>query len=192
MPDEIVDILEKGTSNRITRRNVFLFQKLHLAVKSLLSQRFCFYNQIYVLIRKSGSYEPIEKFINLAQMEPLLDKYKSLYRKNRVLGKMFLIAALSSAFLSGYVSFVIIKELIIAASSYFFKTSHYLKTKRFFYLSLSTGCDPYKIDYDIVRNCQNEIIGPDSASGKLGYLGRDGIYCINLEKSLFQKKQMIA
>ncbi len=188
MPDEIIEILEQGTIHRVTRRNVFLFQKLHLAVKSLLSQRFCFYNQIYVLVRELGSYEPIDKFINLAQMELWLDKYQSLYIKNRVLAKMFLIIALFLGFLSGYFSFVIIKELLIAAGSYFFKTPHYLKTKRFFYLSLSTGCDPYKIDYDIVQNCQNEIIGPDSISGKLGYLGRDGLYCINLEKLFFSKK----
>lgn len=183
MPDEVVDILEENSNHKVTKKNVFLFQKLHLAVKSLLAQRYCFYNQIYLFIRKNDSYEPIDKFFNLAKTEFWLDKYKDLYKKSRFLSSLLLLLAFAF-FLFRYISIKIIKELIVMSFSYFFKTPQYLQTKRFFYISFSTGCDPYKIDYSIVRNCQNEIIGMNSKSKKLEYLGRDGLYCIGLEKRL--------
>jgi len=187
MPDELIDIIEEKTNHKITRKNIFLFQKLHLAIKSLLSQRFCFYNQIYVLIRRKGSYEPIDKFLNLTKIEPWLDNYQHIYKQSKILAKMFLIIALTISLLR-YCSFFIIKEFIIMAFSYFFKTEHYLKTKRFFYISFSTGCDKYKIDYRLIRNCQNEIVCVDSESGKLEHQGRDGLYCINLEKRRLLKQ----
>ena len=52
MPDEVIDILEKQSEGKISKRNIFLFNKLHLAVKSLFSQRYCFYNCQVLLIAK--------------------------------------------------------------------------------------------------------------------------------------------
>lgn len=186
MPDEVIDILEDQTNHKITRENVYLFQKLHFAVKSLFSQRYCFYNQIYLLVRNKNFYEPIDEFIDLTKIEPWLDKYQHIYKKNKFLAKIFLVIALLIILLKDC-SFLIIKKFVLASFSYFFKTASYLKTKRFFYISFSTGCDPYKMDYSIVRNCQNEIIGPDRESGRLEYQGRDGFYCLNLEKSYWEK-----
>lgn len=88
-----------------------------------------------------------------------------------------------------HTSFLIIREFIAMSFSYFLKTNDYLKTKRFFYISLSTSCDPYKIDYDIVRNCQNEIICVDSKSGKLGYQGSICLYGMNLEKASVESEK---
>lgn len=181
MPDEVIDILEKQTNRGITRRNVFLFQKLHLAVKSFLSQKSCLYNSIYVFIRNGKTYEPIEKFLNLNNTEPWLAKYSRAYGKNRFLSGIFLFMAIMSSLVT-FKSYKIIKEIIPISLSYFFKTRHYLKSKKFFYVSFSTGCDPYKIDYSIVENCQNETIAVNNKSGKLGYEGRVCLYSIELEK----------
>jgi len=181
MPDGVIDILEKQTNHRITRRNVFLLQKLHLAIKSFLSQKSCLYNSIYVFIRNGKSYEPIEKFLNLNNTEFWLAKYSRTYNKNRFLSAIFLFMAIMSS-LAAFRSYKIIREIIIISLSYFFKTRHYLKTKKFFYVSFSTGCDPYKIDYSIVKNCQNETIAVNKKSGKLGYEGRVCLYSIELEK----------
>lgn len=41
MPDEAVDIIEQKTNHKLTKRHFFLFQKLHLAIKSLLLQKVC-------------------------------------------------------------------------------------------------------------------------------------------------------
>jgi len=182
MPDEVVDILEKRSEGKILKKNVFLFNKLHLAIKSLFSQKFCFYNQIYLLIRDAHSYEPIDKFLNLSAIEPWLDRYFNIFKINKLLAKTYLMLVLPVLLLR-YCSFSIIKDFLKCACSYFLKTRGYLLTKRLFYISFSTGCDPYKVDYQILKNCQNEIFGPGSA-GNLEYLGKDGLYCIGLERNI--------
>ena len=83
--------------------------------------------------------------------------------------------------------FFIIKEMLLSGYSYFFKTAHYLKNRRFLSLSFSTGCDPYKLDYSIVKNCQNEIIAFSDESNRLEYLGREGLYCVGLERRNLSK-----
>lgn len=181
MPDEVVDILGKQANCGVTRRNVFLLQKLHLAIKSFLSQKSCLYNSIYVFVRGGKSYEPIEKFLNLNNTEPWLAKYSRACNKSRFLSGVYLFMAIMSS-LAAFRSYEIIREIIVMGLSYFFKTRHYLKSKKFFYVSFSTGCDPYKIDYSIVKNCQNETIAVNKKSGKLGCEGRVCLYSIELEK----------
>ena len=68
------------------------------------------------------------------------------------------------------------------AVSYFFKTRHYLGSGRFLSVSISTSCDPFKMDYGIVKNCQNEIICVDERSGKFGHQGSICLYGMGLEK----------
>lgn len=189
MPDEVIDILEEKTNHEINRKNIYIFQKLHLAVKSFLSQRYCFYNQIYVFVRHNDSLEPIDKFLNLDFADIFLRLYESVYNKNRFLSKFVLVGAIIGSLLNSN-SFIILKEFLAMSCSYFFKTKQYLKTSSFFYVSFATGCDPYKIDYSIVGNCQNEIIGFDIGSGELRHKGRDGLYCIDLErKHLFNRQR---
>jgi pyruvate-formate lyase-activating enzyme len=187
MPDEVVDIIEEKTNYKITRKNVFLFQKLHLAIKSWLKQRFCLYSQIYILVRRKNYYEPIDRYLNLYKAQLFVDKYQSIYKKNKFLARTLLLITLPVS-LFRWSSFKIIKELIFTAFSYFFHTSKYLKSKGFLYLSFSTGCDPYKVDYGLVRNCQDEIIHLNSNSGKLENHGRDGLYCMALDKIRFLNK----
>jgi len=180
MPDEVIDIICCASKNKISRAGIFRFQKLHLAVKSFLKQRYCFYNQVYLLVRGKGTYEPIENFLNLPLAEKWLDRYQSVAKSNRYAAVVFL----GMAFLCLFVSrkaIVIFKELLFMSFSYFFKTSNYLKNRRFLSLSFSTGCDPYKFDEAIVKNCQNEIIG-QNAEGTLEHLGREGEFCINFER----------
>lgn len=186
MPDEVIDILEKQSEGKISKKNIFLFNKLHLAVKSLFSQKYCFYNQIYMLIRNNDSYEPIDKLLNLPAIEPWLDRYLYIYKINKLLAKVYLVL-IFPVLLLRYCSPFIIKDFLKTACSYFLKTRGYLETKRFFYISFSTGCDPYKVDYQILKNCQNEIVGPSSL-GIFKYLGKDGLYCIELEKKSRKKR----
>ncbi len=181
MPDEVIDEVESQTHGKISKKNVYLFNKLHFAVKSFFSQRYCFYNYIYLLVRSKDSYEPIDRFLNLVKIEGALDTYAALYKRNRFLAKAYLLFSLLWFLLKGC-SIRILGEFIILIFSYFFKTSDYLMTSRFFYLSFSTGCDPYKVDYAIVPYCQNEIVGKRTGSVSLDHLGRDGLYCLAVER----------
>jgi MoaA/NifB/PqqE/SkfB family radical SAM enzyme len=183
MPDEIIDIIDHKSNQKINRKDVFLFQKLHLAVKSFLGQRYCFYNQVYLLVRGEGSYQPISSFLNLARAEFWLDKYRKVYKKNRLAMSLYLGLALFSLLINIRV-FLIAKEIFLSGISYFFKTDRYLKNRRFLSLSFSTGCDPYKFDKAIVENCQNEIISVNK-EGQLAHLGKEGLYCLDLERKHF-------
>jgi len=181
MPDEIIDILEKQTKNTVKKQNVYIFQKLHLAIKALLNQKWCFYNQSYLFIREKGCYSTIDKFLNFELSEPWLNRYAKAYKNNRVLSLFYLSVAIFSLFFK-LRSVLIIKELLIRSISYFFKTNKYLKGSKFFSVSFSTGCDPYKFDESIVQNCQNEIIAPSEKTEKLVNIGSDGLYSMSLER----------
>jgi uncharacterized radical SAM superfamily Fe-S cluster-containing enzyme len=181
MPDELATVVEEATDNKINQESIFLFQKLHLAIKSFFNQRFCLYSRIYILFRTKETYEPIDKYLNLRRAEWFLDRYKDLYKNNRIIAKIFLILTLPFV-LFRFASLKIIKELVCTGFSYILMTSYHQKSKILLFINFNTCCDPYKIDYDIVPNCQDEIISLDKNSGELRNQGRDGQRAIELEK----------
>jgi uncharacterized radical SAM superfamily Fe-S cluster-containing enzyme len=186
MPDEIIDLLIEQIKPKISKKNIFIFQKLHLAVKSFLAQKWCFYNQVYLFVRRNGSFEPIDRFLNLAKAEPWLDRYRDAFKIRPLRARLYLGMAVVCLFIKKE-SVVILKELLLRGVSYFLKTRHYLKGSRFFSVSFSTGCDPYKFDYDIVKHCQNEIIAAQAQDGVISHLGSDGLYCMGLERRHLNK-----
>jgi len=186
MPDEVADMLIEVSDGKLTKKNIFLFQKLHLAIKSMLDQRYCLYNQLYIVIRNKDGFEPIDKYINLERAEFLLDFYSKMYKKNEVLAKVVLLTMLP-LFLLRFSTFRIIWILLGTIFSYVFHTTAYLKSRRFLFVSFSTGCDPHKFDYSIIHNCQDEIIHSSSSSSALENCGRDGDHCIQNEISALKE-----
>ena len=183
MPDELVDLLDKQTEGLISREQVFLFQKLHLTIKSFFSQRFCFYSQSYVAVRTKSGYEPLGNFLNFNKMESCLFSYRKIYNKNKLFSAFFLSAAIASLFLK-LRSVVIMKEIFLMGISYFFKSPAYLKSSRFFYINFTTGCDRYKKDYSIARNCHSEVACFDRKSGAISHMGRATDFYLNREDDL--------
>lgn len=185
VPDEVTGLIEQQTGGRISGGNFYLFQKLHLALKSFLSQKACLYNRVYVLVRKNGTYKPIDEFINLKKLEPVLDIYRRLSMGNKFIAKLFFLLFFPITALIN-MSPEILREFIITAASYFSKTRRYLSSGRFLYLSISTGCDPFKMDYSVIKNCQNEIICADEKSGELRYQGSICLYGMRLEQPIYE------
>lgn len=186
MPDEIIDVLIEQTDVPISKKDIYIFQKLHLAIKSFLSQKWCFYNQVYLFVRGNGGCQPINRFLNLPKAEPWLDRYKDAFKIRPFRARLYLGMAVVCLFIKKE-SIVILKELLLRGVSYFLKTRHYLKGSRFFSVSFSTGCDPYKFDFDIVKHCQNEIIAAQDLDGVITHLGSDGLYCMGLERRHLNK-----
>ena len=180
MPDEVADMLIGASNGKLTKKNIFLFQKLHLAIKSSLNQRYCLYNQLYLVIRNKDGFEPIDKYINLERAEFLLDLYAKIYKKNEILAK-FILLTMIPLFLLRFSLFKISKDLLNTMFSYVFHTTAYLKSRKFLFISFCTGCDPYKFDYSIIRNCQDEIIHSGCTSSALENYGRDGNHLIKNE-----------
>ncbi|HQP11940.1 MAG TPA: radical SAM protein [Candidatus Omnitrophota bacterium] len=187
MPDEMIDVLISQIRPVISKKNIFIFQKLHLSVKSFLAQKWCFYNQVYLFVRRNGSFEPIDRFLNLAKAEPWLDRYRKNFKTRPFWARACLGIAVGCLFLKKK-SVIILKEILLRSVSYFLKTRQYLRGSRFFSVSFSTGCDPYKFDFNIVKHCQNEIIAAQGQDGALTHLGSDGMYCMGLEKRHLIKK----
>lgn len=187
MPDEIGDILEKKTGGRIRKENIYLFQKLHLAIKSFFNQKFCLYSQIFILFRQNGYYVPVNKYLNLKRAEYLLDAYQNVYKKNRVAGKIMLLFGLPVALLK-WSSFLIFKEIALMVF-YKFQKNYHLKNRKILYFNFNTSCDPYKINFSLTENCQDEIIYADKTSGLLKNQGADGLRAIEFEKKFVKRKR---
>jgi MoaA/NifB/PqqE/SkfB family radical SAM enzyme len=181
MPDEVGDVLEQTSKGKISKKDIYLFQKIHLGLKSLLKQRFCFYTQIFILFRKNGTYEPITKFINAARAGLILDIYANIFKKNKFLARLFLGCFLPLS-LFRFSSLIILKEIFLTGISFLFKMGYHVKSKKFLYLNFNTSCDPYKIDDAIACNCHDEIIYPDGETGQLRKPELDGFRAIRFEK----------
>ncbi|MBU1996689.1 MAG: radical SAM protein [Candidatus Omnitrophica bacterium] len=187
MPDEVIDIVCKSTSYKVKKENVYRFQKLHFALKAFLKQRACLYNQLFVLVRNKASFEPIDAFLNLSLAEPWLDKYANSYKKNSLFSSIFLGIAIVMLCMNFRI-FILLIELIVSGLSFYFRTSSYLRTNKLLALSFTTGCDPYKLDNDILKNCQNEIIAADNNIHSVRNLGLEGAYIVALEKRFKDQK----
>ena len=185
MPDEVVDRFTSAARGKIDKQNIFLFQKLHLILKAVLKQRFCLYNQIYVLVRNKDGYEPIDKYLNLQRAEKWFDLYAKHHEKNKILAKIISAGAIPLALLK-FSSFRIIKEMALTGFSYLAGGSYHIKSKKLLYVGFCTGCDPYKIDYGLIRNCQDEIIRCAGVDSELHNHGRDGLHFIGMEKGDFK------
>ncbi|MCG2712345.1 MAG: radical SAM protein [Candidatus Omnitrophica bacterium] len=165
MPDQLIDAITQQTGNQIRRESFYLFQKLFIAVGSFFNQRWCFYDSASImLLKEKGTYETVDKYIDLRKIERYLDSYVRLYKRNIFMAKLYL-------FFAGILSIRhirstrLLKELMGKGLSFFKKNNRYLKTNSFIYLNVSTTCDNHKIDYKITRNC---IFG-------MVFKGKDGI-----------------
>ena len=98
-------------------------------------------------------------------MEKSLDSYKNFYVKNKWLAKLYLVANIYKLFLKRK-SYKIFKELLFMTSAYAFGYKEYAQmSTRFMQIIFSTGCDGDKIDYKIVKNCNNGIIYKTKSDG---------------------------
>ncbi len=181
MPDEVGDVLEETTGGKIKKKDIYLFQKIHLGLKSFMKQRFCLYSQIFILFRCRGTYEPITKFINADRAERVLDIYGYLFKRNKFFAKMVLAFLLPFSLLR-FSSFLIIKEVFLTGLSFFFRLDYHIKNRKFLYLNFNTSCDPHKMDYDIAYNCHDEIIYSDKETGQFKEPELDGFRAIRFER----------
>lgn len=90
MPDELIDMVEKQTDSKITRKNIFLFQKLYYALLSFFKIRRCYNFQHLAIIRdKKTGYSTFDSFFKLECFEKKLDRYKELVKKNSKISELY-------------------------------------------------------------------------------------------------------
>jgi hypothetical protein len=180
MPDELVSIISDCKDLGINWENVIIFQKLLWALKALTKQRQCFYSRSYILVRSGKGLEPIDKYLNFRLLGVWMNKYER-FHKNRAISFLCLLGGGITMFFKAK-SILIISEIIIMGLSYFSKSSLYLKSRRFIYLNFTTLCDAYKIDYEILGNCHNEVTCTDKNLNIIRHFGRSPEFYIDSEK----------
>ncbi|MFH2145768.1 MAG: radical SAM protein [Candidatus Omnitrophota bacterium] len=181
MPDELVDIFVEQNKTKVTRRGIFLTQKLLYAYLSFFNRHTCFYIQYFWIIRNKDSFYALNEVLNLELAEKSLDQYKILYKKNRIWAKIYLLMNIYKLFLSSKIV-IVFKELVKTVFAFALGTDEYTKkTNRLLQIVFSTGCDSDKIDYQIVRNCQNGFIYKNLA-GKIKTIDSDGFFVVHRDK----------
>jgi uncharacterized radical SAM superfamily Fe-S cluster-containing enzyme len=140
MPDELIDILEEQTTGKISRQNIFRFQKLYFSLLASFSRKKCFYNQHFLIRRLKEGYLPIDEIIDLKGISEKLDRIKN--------SKLFLI----SRFLR-FGNLLRLQDLIPMACSFVRGFSISRVPDKYILLGFISACDAYSFDYQVAENC---------------------------------------
>jgi sulfatase maturation enzyme AslB (radical SAM superfamily) len=152
MPDELIDMTEEQTKGRISRKNVFLFQKLYYALLSVFNIRRCYNFQHLALIRdKNGGYSTFDRLLKLECFEKKLDTYKKLRKSNRMSASLYFITQVSFNFLfSNFLEKLQCVPLNIIMPG---KIRSPKIPSKVLLLSFGTVCDYIKYDSQISKYC---------------------------------------
>jgi uncharacterized radical SAM superfamily Fe-S cluster-containing enzyme len=182
LPDEVIDLLTeqtKETSEPITREKIFQFQKLYFTLLSLTSLKKCFYIHHYLLARTKGGYRSIHRILDLARMEPALDRYKKNVEKGKRLAKISLVGDLLPNFFRPATLFLA-KDFLIHRSLLTSGFDIARIPSKYLLLGFISACDPYMFDSQIALNCGKGEISMDLGEQELGALAN----CLRDKKRL--------
>ena len=160
--EELIDILEKQTSGKISKEKILEFQKLLYLFYDLISTKRCFYNQYLLINRKNKNYETINDIIDLNKLnaEMYYKSDKSIFSKIKFIGMALpnLLKPKTFKILTLSISMVLTRKLIKKSF-----TSSTLQ-KKLLILGFGCICNAYNYDVDAARNC---IGGEITASGEI-------------------------
>lgn len=155
MPDELIDILEKQTGNKISRENIFLFQKLYFSLLAAFSIKKCFYNQHFLIKRQKNDYITIDKIIDLRGIAGKLNKIKNsklslvlLFLRFRYFARLKDLIPMAFSFIRGFMLAKIPNKNIL--------------------LGFISACDAYSLDYQIADNCGKGAVSVVSGVQDIG------------------------
>ena len=167
VPDELIELMEVRTRGRINREDIRVFQKLYFALLALFKVRKCFYIHHYMILREPGGYRPISAFIDLAYLEPRLDRFRRLLRRQRPLALLYLavhgvIAVLRRRGVSLFVHGAALPLNLWLG----FDLSRI--RRKIVLLGFITACDPWIHDERVAANCGKGEISNDQGVQKSG------------------------
>lgn len=176
MPDEVIDIVEMQTKGRISRQEVFYFQKLFFSLLSSFSVRKCFYNQHFLVVANKFGYRPIGEFINLKRLNGRLELYKKFRAKGyRFLCQILLLSILPDIIFSK--GFLFLFDFILMGILLKFGFNLNRFPARLMLVGFITACDSYNFDFEIARNC-----GVGGVSQRIGIQPVGALYNIQCEE----------
>ncbi|MBN2054670.1 hypothetical protein JW905_07095, partial [bacterium] len=168
MPDEVIDSFERQFEGRITRRDIMRFQKLYFAFLHFWAVRKCFYVQHYLVLRDGrGGITPVNEVIDLAAMEPRLDRYRRLASRWPWLARAYLVAALAPFALNPRFLGLLREALKLKLLLYLGFDLAKLSSKTIL-LGFITACDPMILDVQLAANCGKGEVSMDLGRQEAG------------------------
>ncbi|MFH1460429.1 MAG: radical SAM protein [Candidatus Omnitrophota bacterium] len=182
MPDQLVDIVVENACGLISRESIRLFQKFFITVNSFFTQRWCFYDSAaIILVRDKDSLVTLDKYIDLHDLEKILDNYADKYKHNKILAKICLLLGGIKVFFK-IKNLRVIKEIVFRGISFFMQKKKYLNSQLLIYVSINTSCDRYKMDDMIAKNCIFSMAFKDE-NNKLSIKGSGAFICDKISSS---------
>jgi len=150
MPSQLLKNIEGHSQGKISRRAVYLFQKVFYAYCSAFNKRKCFYYYHFLVLRGINGYTGVDEILDLKRACRALDRLKE--RGLKINWVRFLAVLIGS---------LRVKSLLLFPSSLamFFRGGFPKKPGRLLVLTFATICDPYKYDSQVAVNCGQGIIG---------------------------------
>jgi len=152
MPDELIDIVEKEMQGSISRKNIFLFQKLYYAFLSVLNVRRCYNFQHLALVRQENEkFSTFDSVFKLDRFEKELDRYKKLVKKNKGIASLYFLLKFSLNFISE--NFVSRFKCLPFDMLFPGRLLNARIPSNLLLISFGTVCDYYKYDSKVSEYC---------------------------------------
>ncbi len=159
MPSQLLKNIEEYSQGKISRRAIYLFQKVFFAYCSAFKKRKCFYYYHYLVLRGVNGYTGVDEILDLERACRTLDHLKE--KSLRINWVRFLVMLIGSLRAKGLLLFPSILAM-------FFRGGFPRKPGRLLVLTFATICDPYKYDAQIAVNCGQGILGLCNSSESYG------------------------
>ena len=174
-PDELIDMLEEQTTGKINRNDIRVFQKLYFALLALFKVRKCFYIHHYMLLRTKSGWKPISELMDLAFLEPRLDRFRKIFTRSRIFSGLYLSwNVLLSILKKG--GFSLLTESLVLTLMLMFGFDLSKIQRKSLLLGFITACDPWIYDEQVSANCGKGEISNDQGnqdSGADANVGRE-------------------
>ncbi|MEN8163203.1 MAG: radical SAM protein [Acidobacteriota bacterium] len=161
-PDELIDDLERETAGKIARDDIRIFQKLYFALLVALRVRKCFYIHHYIVIRTKDGYRPISQQMDLAYLEPRLERFRRLVKRgrSRLLSVPYLLFHCGISVLrKGGMTLLADGVLLSVLLALGFDLSRI--KRRIILVGFISACDPWIHDVEISANCGKGEVATD-------------------------------
>ena len=166
-PDELIDDLEQRTNGRINREDIRIFQKIYFSLLACFRVRKCLYIHHYIVLRTKDGYRPVSDYIDLAYLEPHLDRMPELLKRSRA-------AALSYLGFHGVVAVLRKKGYPLLADGLLLNLMLLLGfdlsqiRRKLILIGFITACDPWIHDQEVSGNCGKGELSNDEGLHESG------------------------
>lgn len=150
--DDLIDIVEKQSEGKISRKGIYLFQKLYYVLLSIFNMRRCCNFQHIAFIRdKKNRYYTFDALFKLEHFEKYIDTYGRLVRENKRFGAVYIFLKLFINFVSS--KFLVKLKCIPFNVLWQWKLKNITIPSKVLLVSFGSVCDFYTYDCQATKYC---------------------------------------